>query len=79
MKSLIYCLLFEDYVPNCAETASKLQQQINVVEQFCNNNDMEINLDKTEIVVFRNDGPLRRYITRAPLGGALYARKWFFF
>ncbi|KAH3790990.1 hypothetical protein DPMN_169199 [Dreissena polymorpha] len=46
-------------VANCAETAIKLQQQINIVDQFCT--DMEINLDKTEITVFRNGSPLRRY------------------
>ena len=57
----ILCLLFADDVANCAETASKLQQQINIVELFCNNTGMEVNLDKTEIIVFRNGGPLRRY------------------
>ena len=53
--------MFADDVANCAETAIKLQQQINIVDQFCTDTGMEINFDKTEITVFRNGGPLRRY------------------
>ena len=49
--------MFADDVANCAETAIKLQQQINIVDQFCTDTGMEINLDKTEITVFRNGGP----------------------
>ena len=31
----ILCLMFADDVANCAETAIKLKQQINIVHQFC--------------------------------------------
>jgi hypothetical protein len=37
----------------------KLQQQINVVEKFCNNTGMEANLDMIELIVFCNYGHLR--------------------
>lgn len=56
----ILCLLFADDVANCAETVVKLQQQLNVIDQFCNETGMEVNLNKTEIIVFRNGGPLKR-------------------
>ena len=57
----IYCLMFADDIANCAETAAKLQQQILIIDAFCQNTGMELNLDKTEIIVFRNGGGLRNY------------------
>ena len=43
MKSQIFfCLMFADDIANCAETAARLQQQINVVDQFCSNTGMEV-------------------------------------
>ena len=53
--------MFADNIASCAETAFKLQQQLNVVDRFCMNTGMEINLDKTEIIVFGNGGPLRNF------------------
>ena len=44
----ILCLMFADDVAGCAETAAKLQQQINIIDQFCYESGMEINFDKTE-------------------------------
>ena len=44
--------MFADDVATCAETAVKPQQQLNVIDQFCLSTGMEINLDKTEIIVF---------------------------
>ena len=55
----ILCLMFADDVASCAETATKLQQQINVIQNFCSITGMELNLKKTEIIVFRNGGHLR--------------------
>ena len=51
--------MFADDIASCAETAFKLHKQLNIVDRFCMNTGMEINLDKTEIIVFRNCGPLR--------------------
>jgi len=57
----IFCILFADDVANCADTANNLQCQLNHISDFCHNTGMEINLTKTEIIVFRNGGPLRGY------------------
>jgi len=57
----IFCLIFADDVAGCAETAIKLLQQIDIIDSFCCDTGMEISMDKTEITVFRNGGPLRRY------------------
>jgi len=46
-----FCLMFADDVAGCAETAIKLQQQINTIDHFCLTW-MEINMDKTEITGF---------------------------
>ena len=56
----IICLIFADDVANCAETVNRLQQQINAVDQFCKDFGMEVNLKKTEIIVYRNGGHLRK-------------------
>ena len=55
----IICLMFADDIANCAETKQKLQEQINLIEIFCQNSGMEVNLNKTEITVFRNGGVLK--------------------
>ena len=57
----IICLMFADDIASCAETAIRLQHHLNTVDKFCKDTGMEINLDKTEIIVFRNGGPLRHY------------------
>ena len=57
----IICLMFADDIANCAETAIKLQNQLNFIDIYCQNTGMEINLNKTEIIVFRNGGILRNY------------------
>ena len=51
-------MLFADDVANCAETVIKLQHQLHVIDQFCLQTGMDVNLSKTEIMVFRNGGPL---------------------
>ena len=53
--------MFADDVACCADTANRLQKQINVIETFCSNTGMELNLGKTEIIVFRKGGYLRNY------------------
>ncbi len=53
--------MFADDIANCAETAIKLKQQIDTVDLFCQNTGMQLNVDTTKIIVFRNGGPLRGY------------------
>ena len=57
----ILCILFADDVANCAETAINLQQQLNSIHKYCSLTGMSINQNKTEVMVFRNGGPLRYY------------------
>ena len=59
----ICTFLYADDVSNFSETAIQLQHQIDCIEQFCNAVNMNINLDKTKIVVFSNGGDLRHYET----------------
>ena len=54
----ILSLLYADDIASCAETVNKLQQQINIVDNFCQKTGMQINIEKTKIIVFRNGGPL---------------------
>ena len=53
-------LLHAEDIRSCAETVIKLQQQINIVDNFCQNTGMQIhvNIEKTKMIVFRNGGPL---------------------
>ena len=56
--SSIPCLLYADDVAHCADTVNNLQLQLNKLSDFCNESKLEVNLAKTEIIVFRNGGPL---------------------
>ena len=51
--------MFADDVANCSDTVLNLQTQLNTINEFCYDTNMQINLNKTEIIVFRNGGPLR--------------------
>lgn len=50
----IHALLFADDVANCADTVQQLQKQICAVFRFCSDYSMHVNVNKTQIVVFRN-------------------------
>ena len=53
-------LMFADDVASFADTVVQLQRQINKVEKFSKGVGLEINLDKTKIMVFRNGGVLKQ-------------------
>ena len=57
----IICFLFADDIANCVDTAIELQSQLNSISEFCELTGMTVNPRKTEIIVFRNGGPLRSY------------------
>ena len=40
----ILCLMFADDIANCAKTVQKLQQQLNVIDTYCESTGMEDNL-----------------------------------
>ena len=62
----VLCIMFADDVANCADTVVSLQNQLDVIDVFCSKTGMQVNLEKSEIIVFRNRGPLRK------------SEKWFF-
>mgnify|MGYP000042990229 FL=1 len=53
--------MFADDVSSVADTVSNLQRQINYIDDFCKDTGMNLNLDKSKIMLFRNGGPLRTY------------------
>ena len=55
----VFCLMFADDVACCADTVVNLQRQLNSISTFCEETGMTVNLNKSEIIVFRNGGPLR--------------------
>ena len=57
----LFCLMFADDIANCAETRVRLQRQLDIIFEFCQITNMTVNLNKTEIIVFRNGDPLSDY------------------
>ena len=53
-------LLFADDVSSFSDTIIQLQRQINLIKQFINGVGLDINIDKTKIILFRNGGNLNR-------------------
>ena len=56
----IQTLVYADDLVCVADTVGNLQKQINIIQNYCKNWGMKVNLDKTKIVVFRNGGPCRQ-------------------
>ena len=59
MAKNIMILLYADDVAKGACTVKKLQDMINVLEEFCKNWGLSVNVDKTKIMVFRKGGSIR--------------------
>ena len=53
--------MFADDISNCVERWTRLQKQLGVISEFRRLTKMMVNLNKTEIIVFRNGGHLRSY------------------
>lgn len=56
----LLALMFADDISSFSDTVIGLQGLINEIEIFCKTVGVEINLDKTKIIVFRNGGPLKQ-------------------
>ena len=54
----IFILLFTDYVALASDTISGLQKQLNYLHEFCIEYKLEVNVQKTKVVVFKNGGRL---------------------
>ena len=55
-----HMLMYADDICILNDTVGRLQNQLNVLNVFCNENGLKVNLSKTKVVVFRNGGQLRR-------------------
>ena len=52
-------LLYADDVVLIANDPDTLQAQLQALEQYCHDWDMDVNLSKTKVVVFRRPGQAR--------------------
>ena len=52
--------MFADDESSFVDTLVQLERQINRIEQFTKGVGQEINLEKTKIIVFRNDGVFKK-------------------
>ena len=52
----VFLSLYVDDIVLVADTVIELQRKIRVLEKFCDNWGMEVNLTKTQVIVFRNGG-----------------------
>jgi hypothetical protein len=55
----LHALMFADDVTTVADTVANLQDHINRISEFSEITGIELNLDKSKVMVFRNGGPLR--------------------
>jgi hypothetical protein len=51
--------MFADDIIMFNDTVGRLQQQANILSQFCRNYMLTVNLSKTNVIVFRNGGIIR--------------------
>ena len=56
----IYLLMFADDAVIFSDTIDGLQSSLNYLEMFCTKWNLNVNIDKTKIVVFRKEGILNR-------------------
>ena len=56
----LQALMYADDICIFNDTIGRLQLQLNVLSQFCKEYDLDVNLDKTNIVVFRNGGRIKK-------------------
>ena len=53
-------LLYADDLVQCADLPGRLQSQLNVLADFCEKWGMQVNFDKTNVMVFRSGGIIKR-------------------
>jgi len=57
----ISLLMFADDLALISDTIVGLQNQLNILSNFCNDYKLKVNEDKTKVVVFKNGGALSRF------------------
>ena len=76
-------LLYADDLVQCADLPGRLQSQLNVLADFCEKWGMQVNFDKTNVMVFRSGGIIKRnelwYFKGQQLRPATYYKwEWLF-
>jgi hypothetical protein len=56
----LFLLMFADDIAFIADTISNLQKQLNILQSFCDQSKLKVNVNKTKIVVFKRGGQLSR-------------------
>ena len=57
----LFLLLFADDLVMFAESKIELQRLLNKLHEYCSQWNLKVNIDKTNVIVFRNGGYLRKY------------------
>ncbi|XP_060571215.1 uncharacterized protein LOC132729462 [Ruditapes philippinarum] len=57
----VKCLLFADDLALSADTVVGLQRQLDTLKNFCDDMSVQVNKDKTKIMVFKHGGCLSRH------------------
>jgi hypothetical protein len=57
--NIITFKLEDIYILN--DTAGRIQNQLNVLGEFCSKYGLSVNLSKSNVVVFRSSGPLKTW------------------
>ena len=56
----VHILMYADDLTLVNDTVGRVQNELNVLNQFCQNYGMTVNLKKSKVIVFRNGGYLRQ-------------------
>ena len=56
----ICMLLYADDLANCGDTVGRVQHQLNVLADFCYKWGLSANLQKTQVMIFRNGGIIKK-------------------
>ena len=56
----IFLLMYADDIVILGDTVMELQRKIIVLEKFCEKWEMEVNLTKTKVIIFRNGGVMSK-------------------
>ena len=53
-------LLYSDNMVLCADAVGDLQRQLNVLQQYCHEWGMKVNMDTSKVVLFRRGAGIRQ-------------------
>lgn len=57
----IFLLMFADDIASLSDTVNGLQKQLNILQDYCDEYKLSVNVEKTKILVFKNGGRLSRH------------------